>query len=245
MITECEIKYSTVTAEEEISVSVIIVCGGTSSRMNGIDKMFAEIGDIPVAARSIMAFEKCDAVKSIVIVTKADSVLKMQQMCDKYGFSKVFDIVEGGDCRQRSVANGLLRVVDDGIVLIHDGARPFVTDDCIRRVIEAVKNYGAATCGIKLKDTVKQITGDGLVVSTPDRNTLISVQTPQGFKTELYKSAVSRVQFDLDKFTDDCSVAEASGYEVYTVEGDVKNIKITTAEDLLFAEVLAEKGDLQ
>lgn len=244
LITECEINYSTVTAEEDSLVSVIIVCGGSSSRMNGIDKMFAEVGGMPISSLTVSAFQKCDFVDNIIIVTKDDSVLKMQQMCEKYKFSKVSDIVEGGNCRQRSVANGLDRVADVGIVLVHDGARPFVSEACILRVIDAAKKYGAATCAVKLKDTVKQITNDGLVVSTPDRESLVSVQTPQGFNTELYKLAVNNAQFDLEKYTDDCSVVEASGHEVYTVEGDYKNIKITTAEDLLYAEVLAGKGQV-
>ncbi len=240
MITECKLDYCTLTEPENVKVSVIIVCGGSSSRMNGIDKMFAKIGEVPVAARTITVFENCPLVENIVIVTKSESVLKMQQLCENYGFKKVTDIVEGGNCRQRSVANGL-DFANENIVLIHDGARPFVTNDCILRVIDATVKYGAVTCAVKLKDTVKMVDSEGKVLSTPDRNTLVSVQTPQGFNTELYKDAVSKSQFDLDKFTDDCSLVEAFGHDVYTVEGDYTNIKITTAEDLMFAEVLSKR----
>ena len=241
MVTETELQYTTAETDNSKPVSVIIVCGGSSTRMNGIDKMFAEIGSMPLAAVTVLAFQNCEAVDNIVIVTKPDSILPMQQMCEKYGFSKVSDIVEGGSCRQRSVANGLDKVTD-GIVLVHDGARPFVTDDCILRVIDAAKRYGACTCAVKLKDTVKQIKSDGLVVSTPDRASLVAVQTPQGFDVELYKSCVANKQFDLEKYTDDCSVVEANGCSVYTVEGDYENFKVTTAEDLLYANFLMKKG---
>ncbi len=241
MITESKLQYNCVTAEENRDVSVIIVCGGSSTRMNGIDKMFATIGGMPVVAVTISAFQNCKAVDNIVIVTKAENVLKMQKLCEEYDFSKVCDIVEGGSCRQRSVANGL-DMVKSGIVLVHDGARPFVSNDCILRVVDAAKKYGAVTCAVKLKDTVKQIKSDGLVISTPDRASLVAVQTPQGFETELYKACVENKQFDLDKFTDDCSIVEACAHSVYTVDGDYENIKITTAEDLEYADFLLRKG---
>ena len=239
--TETALKYTTVSVSESEKVSVIIVCGGSSSRMNGIDKMFAEIKGIPVCARSISAFQKCEAVNDIVVVTKEESILKMQQLCDEFKLSKVTDIVAGGDCRQQSVANGLAQLTDDtDVVLIHDGARPFVTDACITRVINAARESSAVTCAVKLKDTVKVIRADGMVTATPDRNSLAAVQTPQGFKFSLYKSAVAANAGQLHSFTDDCSVVEAFGYPVYIVEGDYRNIKITTAEDLKIAQILAE-----
>ena len=210
--------------------------------MNGVDKMFAEIGGKPIAAITVEAFEKSCEIDNIIIVTKEESVLKMQQLCETYGFKKVSDIVEGGSCRQRSVANGIDKICDEnGIVLVHDGARPFVTEECIKRVKEAALKFGACTWAVKLKDTLKQIKCDGLVVSTPDRDSLVSVQTPQGFNVGLYKKAVEMQQFELEKFTDDCSVVEALGVSVYTVNGDYNNIKITTAEDLLFAEFLTKR----
>ena len=242
MVTETKIEYTALVEKEYKSVAAIIVCGGSSSRMNGVDKMFAEIGDMPLSAVTVSAFQNCDKVDNIIIVTKSDSVLPMQQMCEKYGFSKVSDIVEGGSCRQRSVANGLDKVRAD-IVLVHDGARPFVTNDCILRVIDGAERYSACTCAVKLKDTVKQIKNDGLVVSTPDRASLVAVQTPQGFDAELYKKCVSNSQFDLEKFTDDCSVVESCGHSVYIVDGDYENFKVTTSEDLLYASFLMRKGE--
>ena len=222
-------------------VSVIIVCGGSSSRMNGIDKIFAEIDGVPVVVRTIKAFENCEAVSDIVIVASKHNLLKMQQLCEAFGFRKVTDIIEGGSYRQESVKNGFEALTDKtGFVLIHDGARPLVSNDCIMRVIDGVKKHSAVTCAVKSKDTVKIIGNDGVVTATPDRERLVSVQTPQGFDYSLYKFAVEKCSDMLDTFTDDCSLVESCGYPVYIVEGDYKNIKITTAEDLLIAEILVK-----
>ena len=239
--TKTVLNYTMIKTSDSDKVSVIVVCGGSSSRMGGIDKMMQDIKGIPVCIRSCLKFQNNATVSNIVVVTKSESILKMQQLCEAFKITKVTDIVEGGNCRQQSVANGLKQLSDDtDIVLIHDGARPFVTNDCIDRVIEKARELSAVTCAVPLKDTVKTVRDDGLVTATPDRSTLQSVQTPQGFKFGLYKSAVLANLDNLDKFTDDCSIVEAFGYPVYTCMGDYKNIKITTAEDLKIAEIFAE-----
>lgn len=222
----------------ELKASVIIVCGGSSSRMNGIDKIFAKIGNMPVVAKTISAFESLKEISKIVIVTKEESILSMQKLCDEYNFKKVSDIVVGGACREESVYNGFKMLIDEEqIVLIHDGARPFVSNEVILRVLSSAKEYSAATCAVNVKDTVKIVKTDGLIVSTPDRSGLKAVQTPQGFKHSLFKEAIEAAD-DLSKFTDDCSLVEAYGHPVYTVEGDYNNIKITTEDDLEFANYL-------
>ena len=243
-VTECCLKYTTVSGEKNNKTSAIIVCGGSSTRMNGIDKMFSEVCGIPVAARSIMAFQTCGLINDIVVVVKKENMLKMQQLVTQYGLDKVTDIVEGGSCRQESVAKGLEQLTNNtDYVLIHDGARPFVTKDCIKRVIDGACEHSAVTCAVKLKDTVKVISKDGFVVKTPDRNSLISVQTPQGFSFELYKKAVNERKDSLSEFTDDCSVVESLGYPTYVVDGDYSNIKITTVEDLEYAAFIVGKGE--
>lgn len=240
-VLETFLQYTKVNESDNGKISVIVVCGGSSSRMKGVDKMFAEVKGIPVCIRSILAFQNCDEVADIIVVTKEENILKMQQLCSQFKLTKVTDIVAGGSCRQRSVYNGLRQLTDEtDIVLIHDGARPFVTADCIKRVIDGVKQNSAVTCAVSLKDTVKVIKPDGLVVSTPDRSTLSAVQTPQGFKFKIYCAAVEKNIDRLEDFTDDCSVVEACGYPVYVVDGDSRNIKITTAEDLKIADILAE-----
>lgn len=241
--TKTLLNYTTVDNSASNKVSVIVVCGGSSSRMGGVDKMMHEVKGIPVCIRSCMKFQSNDKVSNIVIVTKAESILNMQRFCDSFKLTKVTDIVEGGNCRQQSVANGLMQLSDDtDIVLIHDGARPFVTNECIDRVIEKARELMAVTCAVPLKDTVKSVRFDGLVTATPDRSALQSVQTPQGFKLALYKAAVEANLDNLDKFTDDCSIVEAFGYPVYTCMGDYKNLKITTIEDLKIAEIFAEES---
>ena len=239
---ETVLKYTTVNESKKDKISVIVVCGGSSQRMKGIDKMLAEINGIPVCVRSILAFQNCNSVTDIVVVTKEENVLKLQQLCGQFKLTKVTDIVVGGSCRQQSVYNGLIQLSDDtDVVLIHDGARPFVTAECIERVINGAKENSAVTCAVSPKDTIKVKMEDGLVVSTPDRNTLSAVQTPQGFKYSLYLSAVEQSIDKLNGFTDDCSIVESAGYPVYIVEGDYKNIKITTAEDLEIAEIFAKE----
>lgn len=240
-VIEKTLEYTEFKTDGKLKTAAVIVCGGNSSRMGGVDKMFAEIKGKPVIARSIEKFQNTEAVDGIVVVTKDENVLKVQQLCETYGFNKVTDIVCGGNCRQESVKNGIDRLKDDvDIVLIHDGARPFVTEECILRVIDGATHYSAVTCAVPLKDTVKQIEKDGLVVGTPERSSLSAVQTPQGFRLELYKNAVEENKDRLEDFTDDCSIVESCGYAVYVVEGDYKNIKLTTADDLLYASVLAE-----
>lgn len=244
-VTECSLKYTTVPEGKVNKISAIIVCGGSSSRMKGIDKIFAEICDVPVAIKTISTFNDLDSIKNIIVVAKKDNILKMQQLCEKFKLNKVTDIVEGGSCRQQSVANGM-KMCDKNTdyVLVHDGARPLVTKSCIERVIKGAIEYSAVTCAVKLKDTVKVTESDGLVTKTPDRNKLVSVQTPQGFCFDLYSKAIESNKNNLDKFTDDCSVVESFGYPVYVVEGDYNNIKITTSEDLKYAEFLINREGL-
>lgn len=233
------LNYTTVPEKDTVNIAAIIVCGGSSSRMNGTDKIFAPLGDKPLVAHTVLAFEKCEFVNSIVLVTKEESILKLQQLSEEYKFTKVTDIVSGGDCRQQSVLNGF-NMLDDNtdIVLIHDGARPLVSLECIKRVADGAKQYSAVACAVKVKDTIKNVKSDGLVVATVDRSALRAVQTPQGFDYSVYKKAVDENINNLADFTDDCSLVESINYPVYTVEGDYTNIKITTPEDLDYAEFL-------
>lgn len=241
---ETKIKITELKEASDGKVTAIIVCGGSSSRMKGVDKMFALVSGIPVAVRSALKFQNSPLIDGIVIVTREEKILELQHLCKEYNLTKVTDIVAGGKCRQESVINGLNTVSDDSLyVLVHDGARPFVTEACIERVLDGAKKYSAVTCSVPLKDTVKQTKKDGMVIATPDRNSLCAVQTPQGFRTEIYKQCAEAVSDRLEDFTDDCSIVEANGYPVYAVDGDYNNIKITTSEDLAFAQILAEREE--
>ena len=233
--TEIKLEYD-VCEESNSGITVIIVAAGNSSRMNGADKQLLKIGSIPVIVRTLMAFESSKSVKRIILVTKEESVLEMQLMAERYMITKLSDIVCGGNSRQESVLNGFKRLSEnDSAVIIHDGARPLVSDNIIRSVTDGLENHSAVTCAVKIKDTVKQVGENGKIIKTLDRNSLVAVQTPQGVRVKEYLKAIEKAG-DISQFTDDTSIMEAAGFDVYTVEGSYKNIKITTPEDINLAE---------
>ena len=240
--TETKLKYEVCSVSPN-ALPVIIVAAGSSARMNGINKQFLEINSIPVIVKTLLAFEQSTDIKNIILVTKAEDIFKLQLLAEKHNISKLTDIVCGGNSRQESVLNGLARVgTEDEAVLIHDGARPLVSNQVINRVANGLKSYSAVTCAVKVKDTVKQIDADGKVIKTLDRSSLVAVQTPQGVKVKEYRQAVDSVK-NLADFTDDTSIMEAAGFDVLTVEGDYKNIKITTPEDIATAQKFAESEE--
>ncbi len=233
--TKLKLEFQIVDTKND-GIPVIIVAAGNSTRMGGINKQFLELGAIPVIVRTLLAFEKSKFISRIILVTREDDIFALQLLAEKYSVSKLTDIVAGGNNRQQSVLNGLHRLSDsETAVLIQDGARPFVTEEIIGNVATALENFSAVTCGVKVKDTVKQISLDSIVEKTLDRNSLFAVQTPQGVKTAEYKKAISEIE-DLSLFTDDTSIMEAAGYKVKCVEGSYKNVKITTPEDIAVAE---------
>ena len=235
-IISTEFKLEFTEVQNNGKTTAIIVAAGLSKRMVGIDKQFIELCGKPVIARSISAFENCDKIDNIVVVARKDSILKIQKIVETEGFKKVSDIVEGGSIRAESVRKGVEVCLDSKVLLIHDGARPLVTDEIIKSVIDATEIYGACTSGVKVKNTIKIIDKSGMIISTPNRDTLLSIQTPQGFKTEVYKEAIKRVLGNSIKITDDCMLVELMGKDVFTVDGSYENIKITTNEDILLAE---------
>lgn len=240
--TETKLKYEICSVNPN-ALPVIIVAAGSSARMNGINKQFLEINSIPVIIKTMLAFEQSTDIKNIILVTKAEDIFKLQLLAEKHNISKLTDIVCGGNSRQESVLKGLARVgTEDEAVLIHDGARPLVSNQVINRVVSGLKSYSAVTCAVKVKDTVKQIDADGKVIKTLDRSSLVAVQTPQGVKVKEYRQAVDSVK-NLADFTDDTSIMEAAGFEILTVEGDYKNIKITTPEDIATAQKFAESEE--
>lgn len=232
--TDLKLEYK-INELNEDAIPVIIVAAGNSTRM-GQNKQFMEIYSVPVIARTLLAFQNSEYISKIILVTKAEDIFIMQSLCSKYGIDKISDIVGGGDSRQESVLKGFERLSDsDKCVLVHDGARPLITNKVIGDVATALKIHKAVTCAVKVKDTIKVVDKNGKVVNTPDRSTLVSVQTPQGIHKNEYLESVKNAK-DISVFTDDMSVMESAGFDVYTVDGDYKNIKITTPEDILSAE---------
>ena len=216
----------------------VIVAAGTASRMGGIDKVMAPLRGEPMIARTVRTFQNCDAVSEIVIVTREDLILPITNLCKD--MTKVTAVVCGGKSRQESVNLGLNALSGKiKLAAIHDGARPLITWQVIDRAIRAANSYGAAAPAIPVKDTIKVVNG-GVVKSTPDRATLFAVQTPQVFDFDLLRGALKKAEADGAQVTDDCSAVELMGFKVKIVEGDERNIKVTTPMDLKIAEMLLE-----
>ncbi len=217
----------------------IIVAAGTASRMGGIDKITAPIGEETMIVRTVRAFEECDAIREIAIVTRQDLIVPVMDLC--HSFKKLRAVVMGGETRQESVAMGLSALSSKvRLVAVHDGARPLVSWQVIDRTVRAANSYGAAAPAIPVKDTIKMVEG-GIVKETPERRLLQAVQTPQVFDKDLLRSALKKAAQDGAEVTDDCSAVERLGMSVKIVEGDEKNIKVTTPLDLKIAELFLEE----
>ena len=219
--------------------TAIVLSGGTGKRMNSdIPKQYLMLKDKPVLAHSLLAFEN-SCVDAIVIVCGAgDEEYIKKEFVEKYSLKKVTAIAEGGAERYNSVYNGLLACKDADYVLIHDGARPYVSEDIIRRNMEEVVKYKAVVTSVKATDTVKIADDDGFVVSTPERKSVYFMQTPQTFEYALALNSYSKLIDELGKgigvqVTDDAQVVEMySDTRVKLIEGDYSNIKITVPKDL-------------
>ena len=216
----------------------VIVAAGTASRMGGIDKVMANLGGEPMILRTVRAFQECDPISEIVIVTREDLIPEITALTAH--MDKVKAVVVGGASRQESVGKGLAALSDKvKLAAIQDGARPFASWQMIDRVIRAANTYSAAAPAIPVKDTIKVVNG-GVVANTPDRKTLMAVQTPQVFDVALLRGALLKAWQDGAEVTDDCSAVERMGMSVKIVEGDERNIKITTPMDLKIAELILE-----
>ena len=221
------------------SCGAVIVAAGTASRMGGIDKVMAPIGGEPMIVKTVRAFQNCDAIRQIVIVTRKDLIVPIMDLCHE--FDKVQSVMVGGSSRQESVEIGLGALAKDmKLVAVQDGARPLITWEVIDRTVRAAHSYGAAAPAIPVKDTIKVVQG-GIVKDTPNRSTLRAVQTPQVFDVDLLKAALHKAKLDGAEVTDDCSAVELMGMSVKIVEGDEQNIKVTTPMDLKIAEILLEE----
>lgn len=222
---------------------VIIVAAGTGSRMKkDINKQFIKLNDKEIIAHTIDKFYNNDNIDDIVVVIKEEEEKHfIDNVINKYGFNDI-KIAYGGNERQDSVYNGIKKLNNNcDVILVHDGARPFVTGDIIENSIEEAKKHNAVVVGVKVKDTIKIVSEDGNIIDTPDRRYLWSVQTPQVFKydiiTKAYEDAYNKNYYG----TDDAMLVERIGYNVKMVEGSYDNIKITTPEDLKFGEQILKK----
>lgn len=220
-------------------VSAVIVAGGKGTRMGaGYNKVFMELSDLSIISRTVSVFDACNEIDEIVIVTAEDDIPKMTEVTKDY--SKVKEITVGGELRQDSVYNGLLKVKGD-IVLIHDGARCLVTENIIKGVVSDVNAYGAAATGVTVKDTLKSVDAVGNIIATVDREKTVQIQTPQGFKKDEIIEMHKRARVDKLEVTDDCSVFEHYGKIVHFTRGSYDNIKITTPIDIAIGEEILKR----
>jgi len=228
-------------------ITAIVLAAGSGSRMKSkTKKQFMEIKGKPVIWYSLFEFEKSKVDEIILVTGKEDIDYCKKEIVEKYNLKKIKNVVAGGSERYESVYNGLKEVTGN-IVLIHDGARPLINNEIIERSIEGTIKSDACVVGVPVKDTIKRANKEGYIIDTPNRSELWITQTPQSFKTDLVKMAYKKMKEELEKgnttlnITDDAMVVEEfTTNQVRFVQGDYKNIKVTTPEDIDIAELFIE-----
>lgn len=226
------------------STVAVIVAGGSSTRMGeGLSKQWLTVGGLPVIVHTLLAFERAETIREIVLVIKQDEQERYVGIAEQYGIRKPLSIVTGGDTRQQSAKNGFLACADRAdFVAIHDGARCLVTPEEIDRVCRTAYTASAATAATKVYDTIKLATSNGYIEKTVDRNTVWLAQTPQVFGVNVYHAALAIAERDGIAVTDDCSLAEHIEHPVRLVECSRENLKLTTPHDIMLAEaILADR----
>ncbi len=213
----------------------VIVAAGASRRMGGIDKTFVEVLGVPLILHTLRVFQASPLVGPVVLVLPGENVQRGLELARHHGLDKVQAVCAGGARRQDSVREGLQRLPVCQWVLVHDGARPCLDQRLIAQGLEAALETGAAIAAVPVKDTIKVVSSQGLVESTPPRNTLWAVQTPQVFRYDLLMEAHQRITQDV---TDDASMVERLGVRVKVYMGSYDNLKVTTPEDLHLAEAI-------
>lgn len=223
----------------------LILAAGKGKRMvTNINKQFLDINGKPLLYYSLHAFSSSSLIDGIVLVASKEEIDYCRvNIIEKYNIKKVVCIVPGGKERQESAINGLSVLEDCNVVLIHDGARPFVNHRIIEEGIKYAELYGACACGVKPKDTIKIKEKDNFSHSTPDRDTLFCVQTPQCFRYDIIMECHRKVQQEGVTVTDDTMVVEKYGHKVFLYDGDYNNIKVTTPEDLIIADRIINRID--
>ena len=223
------------------SCSVVIAAGGSSHRMDGVDKLLIQVLGIPIIVHTINAFQICDKVNEVVVVTREECMEQVSDVCAHFKLSKVSKIILGGSNRLASVMNGVLAVSEKAdLIAIHDGARPCIDQSVITCTIEAAMHYHAAAPGIPVSSTIKKVKS-GYIAETVDRVDLVEIQTPQVFEANLIKAALTNALSKSVDVTDDCKAVELIGAAVYVTEGSKSNIKLTTQEDIKVAESFLTK----
>lgn len=224
--------------EEFPLCAAVVPAAGSSTRMEGRDKLLECMGDQPVLVHTLRALDACSLIGEIVVVTRSDLIVPVGQLCRDCAFAKVRRVVVGGQTRTQSVLAGIREVSSQAaLIAIHDGARPLVSQQVLEEVIRRAAECGAAAPGVPVKDTVKRVS-EGMIAATLERDTLVAIQTPQVFQADLIRAALGRAEEEGAALTDDCAAVERLGVPVAVTRGSYANIKITTPEDLLMGEAL-------
>ncbi|MBY0165270.1 2-C-methyl-D-erythritol 4-phosphate cytidylyltransferase [Cytobacillus firmus] len=219
----------------------VIVAAGKGTRMGTREsKQYLVLDGKPIIVHTLEAFSRIPWLQEIVLVTGMEDVPRCQSWIQEYGLDKVSAVIPGGRERQQSVYQGIKQISSEW-VMIHDGVRPFVTQEEIEACRDAAIREGASVLGVPVKDTIKQVNGKGLITGTPDRQSLWAVQTPQAFRLSDLLSAHEAAAKEEFTGTDDAMLMERAGHPVTVVEGKYSNIKITTPEDLEYAVFLQKR----
>ncbi len=219
--------------------SAIVPAAGTSRRMGGENKLLMEIQGKPVLMHTVQAIDQAQQVDEIIVATQQDLLEDVAALCHRAGLHKPVRVIVGGATRTESVLAAALEADPQSVLLaVHDGARPLVQPEMIDQVIRMAVRTNAAVPAIPVIDTIKVADGEGRVLSTPDRNALFAIQTPQVFQADLLKAALQAALDAGAAVTDDASAVERLGKQVYLTEGDRENVKITTPMDVALAEVI-------
>jgi len=220
-----------------LRIGAIIAAAGTSQRMSDVDKIFTPLHGKPLLAWSVDTCHGCTLVQQIIITLNKENLVQGEELKAEWNWAKV-DICPGGVRRQDSIMKGLRKLMDCDWVIIHDGARPFLTLNLIKNGLKVASETGAAVAAVPVKDTIKFADEGGLVKETLQRDKLWATQTPQIFNFDLITRAYEKLTAEV---TDDAAAVERLGHEVKLYIGDYNNIKVTTPEDLALAEIIAER----
>ena len=223
--------------------SAVVAAAGSSRRMGGGNKLLLPLDGIPVLVRTLRALEEATLVREIVVASREEDLLVIGDLCKTYGISKPVKIVCGGETRAASVLAATMECREDAaFIAVHDGARPLATPELIDNVIRLAFRTNAAAPAVAVKDTIK-VVEENKLVTTPDRDALRCIQTPQVFDAALLRAALQAAVAGEIPITDDCSAVERLGKEIYLTEGSYENIKITTPEDMALATAILERRE--
>lgn len=222
-----------------MNVIALVPAAGSGKRMGGDrSKQYLEIGGKPIIVHTLNLLDSCENISEVCLIVPEDDCAYACEMLDEMRFIKPVKVVPGGRERQDSVRNGLDSIYGCDIVMVHDGVRPFVTEEILNRCIEETLLYGATVVAVPAKDTIKSVDEERNVIETLERKRLWQIQTPQTFRYDLLKDAFKKAYNDAFYGTDEAMLVERLGHKVKVIEGDYRNIKITTPDDMIVAEAI-------